>query len=256
MDFVVVGLGLGALGVLLGVLLFGVLAPLRERGADRAAADEAARDRAIAAEQREIGRAALAAGLAILVATSAALAAGLDDRTGAFLITSTVTIAAIGVLYWMSLYRRRNPLPARARRARPDVGAVQPTDPGSGAEEPRPRNGFLPDLAFLGVGQDVPTDQQDGESDAVVFNDLGQEADGTIALAESETDESGVIQVVAPVLIYATSTESRASRNNGPSVRAGDAAASVAVGSPPEQVAPANGAVAESDQEDDEPDRH
>lgn len=112
MDFVVVGLGLGALGVLLGVVMLGWLAPRAQRAAARAAsADDAARDLTVAAEQRGTGQAFLYAGTAMLLATTGGLAGALDDRTGALLVTTTATVAAIGILLGGYLHRARNPVP-------------------------------------------------------------------------------------------------------------------------------------------------
>ena len=72
MDFVVVGFGLGALGVLLGVVMLGWLAPRSQRAAARVSApDDAARRRAVAAEHRGTGQAFLYAGGAVLLATVA-----------------------------------------------------------------------------------------------------------------------------------------------------------------------------------------
>jgi hypothetical protein len=115
-DFVVVGFGLGALGVLLGVVMLGWLAPRSQRAATRVSApDDAARLRVLAAERHGTGQAFLYAGGAMLLATVAGLAGSLDDRTGAFLVTTTATVAAIGILLVGYLQRTRNPMPARRR---------------------------------------------------------------------------------------------------------------------------------------------
>ena len=116
MDFVVVGLGLGALGVLLGVVMLGWFAPRAQRAAAKAVApDDAARDLAVAAEQRGTGQAFLYAGAAMLLATTGGLAGALDDRTGALLVATTATVAAIGILLAGYLHRTRNPVPRRRR---------------------------------------------------------------------------------------------------------------------------------------------
>jgi hypothetical protein len=115
-DFVVVGFGLGALGVLLGVVMLGWLAPRSQRAATRVSVpDDAARHRALAAERHGTGRAFLYAGGAMLLTTVAGLVGSLDDRTGAFLVTTTATVAAIGILLVGHLQRTRNPMPARRR---------------------------------------------------------------------------------------------------------------------------------------------
>jgi hypothetical protein len=113
-DFVVVGFGLGALGVLLGVVMLGWLAPRSQRAAARVSSPEAAaRGRAIAAEHRGTGRAFLYAGGAMLLATVAGLVGSLDDRTGALLVTTTATVSAVGILLAGYLQRVRNPMPPR-----------------------------------------------------------------------------------------------------------------------------------------------
>jgi hypothetical protein len=119
-DFVVVGFGLGALGILLGVVLRGWLAGRCERAAARAADPAvAAYERANAAECRGAGQAFLAAGGAVILATVGGLAGALDDRSGALLVTTTATVAALGIIFWGYLYRSRHPLPPRPRRQKP-----------------------------------------------------------------------------------------------------------------------------------------
>lgn len=119
-DFVVVGFGIGALGVLLGVLLRGWLTGRGEQAALRAADPAvAAYERANAAECRGAGQAFLAAGAAVVLATVGGLAGGLDDRSGALLVTTTATVAALGIIVWGYLYRSRHPMPPRPRRPAP-----------------------------------------------------------------------------------------------------------------------------------------
>ena len=120
MDFVVVGFGVGALGVWLGVLMRGWLAARGERAA-WCASDPAvaAYERASAAEYRGAGQAFLAAGCAVVLATVGGLVGALDDRTGALLVATTATVAALGILLWGYLYRSRNPMPRRPRRRQP-----------------------------------------------------------------------------------------------------------------------------------------
>ena len=131
MDFVVVGFGLGALGVLLGVVMLGRLAPRSQRAAARASsAADAARYRAVAAEHYGTGQAFLYAGGAMLLATVAGLLGSLDDRTGAFLVATTATVAAIGILLGGYLQRARNPVPPRRRtRSAPAASAPLVTAP-------------------------------------------------------------------------------------------------------------------------------
>jgi hypothetical protein len=126
-DFVVVGFGLGALGVLLGVVMLGWLAPRAQRGGRTAEPDDEAQALAIAAEHRGTGQAFLYAGTAMLLATIGGLAGSLDDRTGALLVTTTATVAAIGILLGGYLHRARYPLPRRGSTSAAEAPA-QGTD--------------------------------------------------------------------------------------------------------------------------------
>lgn len=140
MDFVVVGLGLGTLAILAGVLLFAWVAGRWERAAARATTPEdAAHDKAAAVGRRGAGQAFIGAGVAVLIATIAALAGSLDDQTGAFFVTTTATVAALGLLVWAYLYRTRNPLPPRRRARTEDEGRrteVRERERASGAAGP------------------------------------------------------------------------------------------------------------------------
>ena len=131
MDFVVVGFGLGALGVLLGVVMLGWLAPRSQHAAARVdSPDDAARHRALAVERHGTGQAFLYAGGALLLVTVAGLVSSLDDRTGAFLVTTTATVAAIGIILAGYLQRTRNPMPVRRRtRSAPMTSASFVTAP-------------------------------------------------------------------------------------------------------------------------------
>ena len=133
MDFVVVGFGLGALGVLLGVVMLGWLARTgRARRGARTDPDDAACDLAVAAECRGDGQAFLYAGGAMLLATVGGLAGALDDRTGAFLVATTATVAALGILLGGYLHRVALSRRRRTRRiqrplsvpAHPDGAAI------------------------------------------------------------------------------------------------------------------------------------
>ncbi|MCC7021795.1 MAG: hypothetical protein IT338_03155 [Thermomicrobiales bacterium] len=115
MDFVVVGLGLGALAMLLGIALLAWAAPRQARLARAASRSEARRGLAIAANRRGAGVALLYAGGAIFLATIGGLAGALDDRTGAFLVATTTTVAALGLLVWGYLDHLRNPIPPPTR---------------------------------------------------------------------------------------------------------------------------------------------
>lgn len=142
MDFVVVGLGLGALAILAGVILLGWVTGRWQRVAATAATpDEVRYARAMAGNRQSAGQALLCAGGAILLATIGALAGSLDDQTGAYLVTTTATVAAVGFLIWEHLSRLRSPLPSRPRSqaaATPRQFAADPTRllPAVAADEP------------------------------------------------------------------------------------------------------------------------
>jgi hypothetical protein len=142
-DFVVVGLGLGALGVLSGVITLGWLA---ERWARAAASVTVPEDRAyataMATARRGLGQALIGAGSAVLIATAGALVGSLDDRTGAYLVTTTVTVASLGLLLRAYLDRSRHPLPPR-RRPRQTSATSRP---------PTVRRAALPVLSEAAVG--------------------------------------------------------------------------------------------------------
>jgi hypothetical protein len=124
--------------------MLGWLAPRSQRAATRvSSADDAIRFRAIAAEHRGTGQDLLYAGGAMLLATVAGLMGSLDDRTGAFLVTTTATVAAVGILLGGYLQRARNPIPPRRRTrsapaaSTPVMAAPPPADaPWSLANEP------------------------------------------------------------------------------------------------------------------------
>lgn len=118
MDFVVVGLILGAVAVLAGVALLGWTAPRAGRAVTRATSPrEAARAAAGAASVRNGGGLLLAAGGLIFLVTIGALLGSADDRTGALAIASTATLIALGILAWG--FQNRFTIPWLAPRGRP-----------------------------------------------------------------------------------------------------------------------------------------
>lgn len=118
-DFVVVGFGLGALGILLGIAL-------RDGGSwwwrprpDRSVpGGEVTRRVGWGRACRAGGRLLALGGGAICAATLLALALGLADRTGAALVLAVVLVAFGAVLAWSALYTQRfHPRPPRTRIA-------------------------------------------------------------------------------------------------------------------------------------------
>jgi hypothetical protein len=196
-DFVVVGFGLGALGVLLGVVMLGWLEPRSRHAAARVSSpDDAARHRALAAERHGTGQAFLYAGGAMLLATVAGLVGSLDDRTGAFLVTTTATVAAVGILLVGYLQRVRNPMPARRRTrsapvARASMTAAPPLAgiPSFLADEP-PQ---VPDPTRTENGlQEPPSDVRpgsDSDGETIVVAEMAPlAAGGSGAFSSGATD--------------------------------------------------------------------
>jgi hypothetical protein len=142
-DFVVVGFGLGALAVLLGLLLRDI-GPrrLRVRPGLVLAASEVVRRVAWGRGCRAAGRTLALAGAALWLVPVVALVAGLSDRIGAILVLAVLVLATGGVGAWAVAYAHRyHPRPVRRRpagRATPPRGTVAPSafdssDAGTGA---------------------------------------------------------------------------------------------------------------------------
>jgi len=158
-DFVVVGLGLGALGVLVGVIMYGWSSGRWERAAARAKEpSDAAYANAMACSRRGAGQALLGAGGAILLATIGALAGSVDDRTGALLVVTTATIAALGLVVWGYLHRVRNPAPPR-RQSRPATPLL------AAAAWAEPRADVKPDAVGAARTRDESTTNQPTDDD-------------------------------------------------------------------------------------------
>ncbi len=185
MDFVVVGLGLGACAMLAGVILLGWSLPRAERvkasSSQHARTDAQERVAAI----RGAGQVMLSAGGAIILATIGALAGALDDRTGAFFVVTTVTVAALGILVWG--YRNLDALPwlaprPRTRKALPrEPDSLMPLPAGLAVPAPAPNGAHA---ALETENTDRPgQDDMDGiavpdapsEFIAVILPDPGQD---------------------------------------------------------------------------------
>ncbi|MDQ3780000.1 MAG: hypothetical protein M3354_05585 [Chloroflexota bacterium] len=108
MDFVVVGLGVGAFVVLLGLTIRGA-GP--RRGALRAdppvSPAEVGRRLAIGRACRAGGLVACIAGTGILLVTVTALLLSLSDRAGAVVVMVAVSAAVLGGVGWAILYAQR-----------------------------------------------------------------------------------------------------------------------------------------------------
>jgi hypothetical protein len=124
-DFVVVGFGVGALGLLLGVVCLAWGA--RQYGQAQRTAPHSGPNRALggAMALRDAGQVFLSAGGAILLATVGALVTSLDDATGALVVTTTITVAALGILLWVFLHRARIPYLMPRPRPRPAVARAE-----------------------------------------------------------------------------------------------------------------------------------
>lgn len=193
MDFVVVGFGLGALGVLLGLLL-------REAGAWwwrvrthlwRPAADVAERV-AYARACRAGGRILAMGGAVACGLTLVALLAGLSDRAGASVVVGSLTAIGFAIGAWAFTYAHRyHPRPAR----------------------PRPRRGYVPtgtspdDLetdALATLPDDATAASTAPPSDPATTDDRAAEvarrADATTDLASAAPpSETAISAIAAPV---------------------------------------------------------
>ena len=152
-DFVVVGFGVGALGVLLGLLA-------RDAGSwhwPRPAAGDAstasiARRIAAGRASRAGGRVLALGGAVTCLATLLALLLRLSDRAGALLVLAALVLATAGAIVWAAVYSHRyhpRPLKAGASRAaakarnRPRVdrdGAPSTTLPVASSYPPDPES--------------------------------------------------------------------------------------------------------------------
>ena len=121
MDFVVVGLGLGAIGILLGLLLRdapgwrAALAPGPAADGAPPVADTFARG---------LGTFLLVCGAALTVLTFLGLGTGLSDERGTLLVAGTVTIALLGLVAWLVQHLRHRPSARPAAAAASDAVAT------------------------------------------------------------------------------------------------------------------------------------
>jgi hypothetical protein len=225
-DFVVVGFGLGALGVLLGVVMLGWLAPRSQQTATRVSApDDAARHRALATERQGTGQAFLYAGGAVLLATVAGLAGTLDDRTGAFLVTTTATVAAIGILIVGYLQRVRNPMPKRRRTGSTPVASASVVTAPPSADNPS----FLPpdertwtdparaeDAPLESTTDVLPATDSDGEANVVEeMAPLAAGRTGAFTSGATDPDPRGVSPIRAAAADSGSGRPADHAANNG-----------------------------------------
>jgi hypothetical protein len=129
-DFVVVGFGFAALGVLVGVLL-GDAGPRRRRVAPTVPLPAAECERRIAWGRacRAGGRVVTLAGLTVAAVTVLALVVGLGDRAGAVLVMATLALAMVAILGWATVYADRHHPRSLRRGGRPAVPAPVETGP-------------------------------------------------------------------------------------------------------------------------------
>ena len=125
MDFVVVGLGVGALAILLGLTSREAGPRWWPLGRDQPLVPaEQARRLAIGRAGRAGGLVLCLAGGAIVVVTIIALGLSLSDQAGAILVMATISVTVLAGVAWAALYVARyhpRPLPRTpGRRAAPE----------------------------------------------------------------------------------------------------------------------------------------
>jgi hypothetical protein len=129
-DFVVVGFGLGALGVLLG---FGLRDPGRRwcRGQAARAETAGAGERWLARGRvcGDAGATLLLAGLTVCLATLLALAADVADGPGLALIAGSGLLAGGAGVAWLVAARRQLTASGRARRSGTATAEADPDEP-------------------------------------------------------------------------------------------------------------------------------
>ncbi len=188
MDFVVVGLGLGALGVLLGLTLRDAAAWRWRVRADRTlAAGEVAARVAAARACRAGGRLLALGGAGVCLTTLLAILFRVSDRAGAALVLALLIVVTAGAIAWSAVYAHRyHPRPVRVRGAsRPRRGVAEPTAEPVGGEQAVP-----PALAAEIVGGTGRNAEASAAVDPAVpatAPGTGDEEIGDIAAAMAET---------------------------------------------------------------------
>jgi hypothetical protein len=134
----------------------------------------------------------------MLLATVAGLAGSLDDRTGAFLVTTTATVAAIGILLVGYLQRTRNPMPARHRTRSAVVASSSIVTTAPPADTPSflaDEDAWVEDPAQVENGlQEPPSDAlraSDADGEAILIEETAPLAAGGSDAFSSGVDDSG-----------------------------------------------------------------
>ncbi|MCC6315827.1 MAG: hypothetical protein IT337_17655, partial [Thermomicrobiales bacterium] len=131
MDFVVVGVGIGALAILLGLIVRDAGSWWVRRAASRAPTDPR-RTRTLHGVCRAAGRALALDGLVLLAVTAVALFAGWSDRAGATAVMLALAIVLLGSIGWAFRYTQRHYSRPPRRSARmagsPAITADPPPD--------------------------------------------------------------------------------------------------------------------------------
>jgi hypothetical protein len=193
-DFVVVGLGVGALAILLGLTS-------REAGPRRwplrrdqpLAPAEQARRLAIGRAGRAGGLVLCLAGGAIVVATIIALGLNLSDQAGAILVMVTISVTVFAGVAWGALYVARyhpRPLPRTpGRRVAPSWTDEASSLPGT-IDTAIDQRGIWPNASDAGAS----------EPEAPVAAEPPAEAEPVSSEADvPDGDESGVAAEPSPV---------------------------------------------------------
>jgi hypothetical protein len=161
-DFVVVGFGIGALGVVLGFLVRDVGPWLRRvpRGGGLGRGDVARRV-AWARACRAGGSVLALAGGAVCAVALLALLGGAGDRAGLVAVLVALGLALLAMLAWAGAYVRRNPRPRRAAPRAPE--STWPAPPAAATGWPAPLPAPSPEVVVARSSADAETELSGAE---------------------------------------------------------------------------------------------
>jgi hypothetical protein len=156
----------------------------------------------------------------MLLATVAGLVGSLDDRTGAFLVTTTATVSAVGILLAGYLQRVRHPTPPR-RRAHSAPAANASREEAVNVEEMPPLSPAVSDAFASGTTDPAPLDDspvvaETTDSGSWQLDDRAA-GNGSDDADLAEREEHQAVGQVAPATHSTEATPSRPDDDDPPS---------------------------------------